>query len=133
MPPTCAIGDASTRMDEERFLDLIYSDADLLAAEFDAIIAAQWPETAQPPPPEPRRFGAAGRSSGPHAARRAAGPVRGLRARPRYPGVGGWARQRSPPVPTPDTRQAGRQVIATREPTPRGHCPPRPHVPPLSV
>ena len=90
---------------EERFLDLIYGDTDLLAAEFDAIIAAEWPE---PPADRPGRS-AAGRHPGNGPSRRAADPVVGPVSRPRHPGIGGWARQRSPPVrhPTHD-RQEGR-------------------------
>jgi hypothetical protein len=90
---------------EEQFLDLIFSDTDLLAAEFDAIIAAEWPE----PPGDRPGPGAACRHSGSGPARRAANPVRGPVSRPRHPGIGGWARQRSPPFrhPTHD-RQEGR-------------------------
>ena len=90
---------------EEQFLDLIYGDTDLLAAEFDAIIAAEWPE---PPADRPGRS-VAGRHPGGGPSRRAADPVLGPVSRPRHPGLGGWARQRSPPVrhPTHD-RQEGR-------------------------
>jgi hypothetical protein len=112
MPTTPTTSETAPAV-EEQFLDLIYGDADLLAAEFDAIIAAEWPE-----PPSDRPGGsAAGRhpSSGP--ARRSAASIRGPVSRPRHPGIGGWARQRSPPFPTPDPRQEERQVIATRKPT----------------
>jgi hypothetical protein len=102
MPTTPATGDTTARTIEDRFLDLICSDADLLAAEFDAIIAAQWPE---PPTATPGR-GTAGRHPGSNAARRVADPARGRVARPPQPGIGGSARQRSPPATTPDARQA---------------------------
>jgi hypothetical protein len=111
--PTTAPASETTRTVDERFLDLIYGDPDLLAAEFDAIIAAEWPE---PRVGRPGRS-PAGRHPGRRPARRAAGPVQGLASRPRHPGIGGWARQRSPPLATPDARQAGRQVVATPEPT----------------
>ena len=42
-----------TRSAEEEFLDLLLADDDLLRAEFDAIIAAEWP--GQPPNPPRRR------------------------------------------------------------------------------
>ena len=34
----------TARTVEDQFLDLVYGDTDLLAAELDAIIAAEWPE-----------------------------------------------------------------------------------------
>jgi len=93
MPPAPATGDTTTRTVKDQFLDLICGDADLLAAEFDAIIAAQWPE---PPGHSPGR-GAAGRHPGSSRARRAGDRVPGAVLQPRHPGVGGCARQRSPP------------------------------------
>jgi hypothetical protein len=94
---------------DEQFLALVCSDEDLLRAEFDAIIAAEWPS---PPANTPAHGAADGRRGGGahrHQLARVAGPV----ARP-HPGIGGWARQRSPPPATAITRQE-RQVIATRE------------------
>ena len=113
MPTAAAATDTTAQTVDAQFLDLICADAELLAAEFDAIIAAEWPE---PPPDRPAR-GAAGGHPGSGAARRAADPVRGPVSRPRRPGTGGSARQRSPPLRHPTPRQAERQVIATREPT----------------
>ena len=78
---------------EAQFLDLICDDPDLLQAEFDAIIAAEWPD----PPGRRRSRGAADGYPHGRGYRRAAEPVGGTAARPRHPGVGGWARQRSPP------------------------------------
>jgi hypothetical protein len=98
MPTTPATGDTTTRTVDDQFLDLICSDADLLAAEFDAIIAAEWSD----PPAHRRGRGAASAHPGSDAARRAGEPVRGTVPPPRHPGIGGWARQRSPPQPTPD-------------------------------
>ncbi|HZC54072.1 MAG TPA: hypothetical protein VE441_16460 [Mycobacterium sp.] len=74
---------------DDQFLDLICDDPDLLDAEFDAIIAAEWPEPPTAPPP--LRSGQ-------------------VRQRSRHPGVGGWARQRSPRPATTTTsnRQEGR-------------------------
>ena len=98
MPTTPGTSD-STRTVDEQFLDLICSDEDLLRAEFDAIIAAEWPS---PPTTTPRR-GAAGErpTSGAHRGAGALGarPV----TRPRHPGIGEWARQRSPPPRQPRT------------------------------
>jgi hypothetical protein len=94
MPTTPATADPTARSIDEQFLELICADADLLAAEFDAIVAAEWPE---PPPADRPGSGAAGRQPGRGAARRAADPVRGPVPRPRPADIGGWARQRSPP------------------------------------
>jgi len=90
---------------DDRFLDLICSDPDLLAAEFDAILAAEWPE---PPTERPDRR-AAGSHPGSGPTRRGAHPAPVPVSRPRHPGIGGWAPQRAPPVrpPTHD-QQEGR-------------------------
>lgn len=90
---------------EEQFLDLIYGDTDLLTAEFDAIIAAEWPE---PPADNPGRR-PVGRQPGGIPASRAVDPVRAPVSRPRHPGIGSWTRERSPPVRHPRTtgRKAG--------------------------
>ena len=95
--PTKPGSGVSTRTVDEQFLALICSEEDLLQAEFDAIIAAEWPS---PPTTTPRR-GPANRhpASEAHDRRRAHGAR--LVARPRHPGIGGWARQRSPPPPQP--------------------------------
>ena len=48
VPPTLhPDGFQATRSTDEQFLDLLLGDEDLLRAEFDAIIAAEWP--GQPP------------------------------------------------------------------------------------
>jgi hypothetical protein len=85
----------ATRSTDEQFLELLCADEDLLRAEFDAIIAAEWPG---PPPAEPN----GGRRSQPRprsTRRRARARTAGLPSRPRHPGIGGWTRQRSPPRP----------------------------------
>ncbi len=80
---------------DEQFLELLCTDEDLLRAEFDAIIAAGWPS---PPPAAPaRRVGAERRPR--RVRRRGEGSLTALASWPRHPGVGGWARQRSPPLP----------------------------------
>jgi hypothetical protein len=105
MPTTPATGDTAERTVDEQFLDLICNDQELLGAEFDAIIAAEW---SSPPANTPGR-GATGRHPTDGAAHRAANPVRGVVSRPRHPGVGGWARQRSPPAArATNQRQKGR-------------------------
>jgi hypothetical protein len=68
MPTTPATGDTIARTVDEQFLDLICSDEDLLQAEFDSIIAAEWPD---PPANTPGR-GAAGGHPVSRAARQAA-------------------------------------------------------------
>jgi hypothetical protein len=104
MPRTPVTGDPAARTIEEQFFDVVCGDADLLAAEFDAIIAAEWPE---PPVDTPAR-GAAGGHPASSAVGHAAEPVRSHVLRPRRPGIGEW-RQRSPPFVTnaPQSRKAG--------------------------
>ena len=93
MPTTPALADTAARTVDEQFLGLMCSDEDLLRAEFDAIIAAEWPS----PPPRTPRGGAADRHPASHTQRCGGAPVAGAVARPRHPGIGGWVRQRSPP------------------------------------
>ena len=93
MPTTPALADTAARTVDEQFLGLICSDEDLLRAEFDAIIAAEWPS---PPTTTPRR-GAAHRHPASYTHGRGGAPVAGAVPRPRHPGIGGWVRQRSPP------------------------------------
>ncbi|UQX89177.1 hypothetical protein M6D93_04025 [Jatrophihabitans telluris] len=78
----------------EQFLGLVLADSALLAAEFDAIIAAEWPA---PPAERPGRD-AAGRHPVSGPTRRTADPVRGPGSGPRPAGIDGWVRQRSPPI-----------------------------------
>jgi hypothetical protein len=40
-----------TTLTRDAFADLVYQDDDLVRAEFDAIVAAAWPEPPLPPPP----------------------------------------------------------------------------------
>lgn len=87
-------GEVATDLEEE-LLALLCDDPELLAAEFDAIVAAEWGE----PPGDGPDHGAAGRPPSRGAARRAPEPHRSpVLARPRHPGIGGWSRQRSPPA-----------------------------------
>jgi hypothetical protein len=89
---------------DDQFLDMVCADEDLLRAEFEAIIAAKWPT---PPTPRGHRARVPPRPTG---IRRPRPPRSGqVGQRPRHPGVGGWARQRSPPPRQPSTsdRKAG--------------------------
>ena len=101
-------GADETRSAEEEFLDLLLADDDLLRAEFDAIIAAEWPG---PPPNLPGRRVRGGPDSGRRCRHRVTatnGPGAGRR-----PAVDGSARQRSPPSNDQGEDRAGeRQVIA---------------------
>lgn len=78
---------------DEQFLALICAEEELLRAEFEAIVAAEWPS---PPAKTPGPAANAGRPrswpppGGPAGAGRLSG-------RPAHPGVDGWTRQRSPP------------------------------------
>ncbi len=92
-PATGDTGDAAALTVDEQFLDLICSDADLVAAEFEAIIAAEWPD---PPTRRPGR-GITGGQSGSGRARGTGDPVPGPGSPPRQPEIHRWARQRSPP------------------------------------
>lgn len=85
----------------DQFVELLCADEDLLRAEFDAIIAEEWPS---PPPADPDPGADDHGAPHPDRRRREAGAVPPPR-RPRHPGVGGWARQRSPPA-GPRTRHA---------------------------
>jgi len=95
MPSAAPVGDTAARSVDEQFLELICNDPDLLAAEFDAITAAEWPE----PPVDDARPGAGRGRAGSGTAGDAGGPVGGAVSQPRHPGIGGWSRQRSPPYP----------------------------------
>jgi len=88
------VGERVERTLDEQFLELVCSDEELLRAEFDAIIAAEWPT---PPNHSPRQH-PAGQPPTPRG--RPWWPALGgrLTSRLRHPGLGGWARQRSPPT-----------------------------------
>jgi hypothetical protein len=106
MDSTPGVADRVARTDaDEEFLALMCADEQLLRAEFDAIIAAEW---ASPPPAMPDRGAGAGRPAR-EARSRAVDRGAGLPTRPQHPGIGGWARQRSPPPATiaPTTGKAG--------------------------
>jgi hypothetical protein len=93
MPSVPTLGRESTLAAEDEFLAIVCSDEDLVQAEFDAIIAAQWPGL---PPDPPEDDDAVERSPGPMPIP----PIRGrarLSDRPHHPGIGGWSRERSPP------------------------------------
>ena len=83
-----------TRSDHDQFLELLCSDPDLLRAEFEAIVAAEYPEGGPRPPMRPLVGGSAGRPAGTRRAE-----IREARSlvRSRRPGVPSWARERSPP------------------------------------
>ena len=72
------------------FAAVICADEEWLRAEFDAIIEASW---AEPPERPVRKLGG---FSAPFPRHRG-DPAPRLVRRPRCPGSGGWARQRSPP------------------------------------
>ena len=103
-PPDSA---EDTRSAEEQFLDLLLADDDLLQAEFDAIIAAEWPG---PPPNRPRRRVRGDPDPGRRRHRATATKRPGAGRRPP---VDGSARQRSPPSNNQEKSDPGeRQVIA---------------------
>jgi hypothetical protein len=113
MATAAAASGATGQTVDARFIDLVCADADLLAAEFAAIITAEWPE----PPARKTGRSAAGGQPWSDAVRGRAKVDGDRRDRPRHPGVGGWARQRSPPYRRPKHDRQERQVIAPREPS----------------
>jgi hypothetical protein len=100
MPTTAETSGPAAPSVEAQFLDLICDDPDLLQAEFDAIIAAEWPE----PPGHRFSRGAAGGYPDSRSYGRVAEPVGSTVIRPRHHGIGGPGRQRSPPQ---DDRHSG--------------------------
>ena len=99
----------------EEFIELVCSDPELVAAEFAAIIAAEWPTF--PPTRPPLRCWVGPRPAPGHELWRE--DVRSWPGqRPRGPGTGEWARQRSPPrrvtkFPAPD-RDAAVEALTFR-------------------
>jgi len=93
MPQICPPGSVDdTCSTEEQFLDLLLADQELLRAEFNAIIAAEWPG---PPPDLPdRRVRGEPDPDRRRRYRATATTVPGTRRRPH---VDESARQRSPP------------------------------------
>ncbi len=83
----------STLTAEEEFLAIVCSDEDLLRAEFEAILAAEWPSL---PPDPPADDAAVERPPGP-ARRQPRGSQARLPTRARHPGIDRWSQQRSPP------------------------------------
>jgi hypothetical protein len=77
---------------DELLLDLVCSDPELLSAEFDTIVTAEWPT-----PPVARLAVATAADPPDRTAGRLTLGVSKLASRPRHPGIGGWARERSPP------------------------------------
>lgn len=99
-----------------QFLDMVYGDLELVAAEFDAIVAVGYGNR-RTHVPTPVHAGTAGT---PATAGRVQGPLSTGFARPARPGVDSEARERSPPWASADGRRrcAGRQVHAAH-PAPR--------------
>lgn len=85
--------DATTeRSSAEEFMDLVCADEDLLRAEFEAIVAAEFP----PAPARPRLPSRPAHHPERHRAPSVAGPGTGPGGAG-CPGTGEWTRQRSPP------------------------------------
>lgn len=102
MPTVPAVRFGAAHDVEEEFLELVCADEELLRAEFDAIIAREWPSRRPPP-------GLAAASPGTGAARQRQLMAHGLRAspgEPRHPCARRWRRQRSPPRHTRGTAPA---------------------------
>jgi len=98
MVPLDPLAEESAPMADEQFLELLCTDPDWVRAEFDAIVAAEWPI---PPSIGPRRGAAADQRPHPAA------PVEPDSAAPAYrEGVTtgpASALQRSPPAAPPHT------------------------------
>jgi hypothetical protein len=91
MHSSAVTGDRSAATVDDRFLELICADAELLAAEFDDIVAAAWPGPAD----TARRRGAAAASFGSGASGH---PSRGPRDPRAAVGTDPRGRQRAPPA-----------------------------------
>ena len=102
LPHTDSVG--ATLTTDEQFLDLLFAEADLLRAEFDAIIAAEWPT----PPSAPGRSEGLDQHTRPGRWPRDAAASLSLANRPHHPGIGGWGRQRSPPARGPRQAKTGK-------------------------
>jgi hypothetical protein len=95
MPAVTALNPGSTRTTVEEFLVIVCADPELLRAEFDAIVAAEWPS----PPSVSSDAGDAPKRSRRAAQRRQdAGDARPCLLD--QPGVVRWSWERSPPAPT---------------------------------
>jgi hypothetical protein len=81
---------------DERFIELLCADADLLRAEFDAIIATEWPDR---PPVDPTSGARAERGRRQARQRRVVG-AGDWPSLPAHPGGSGRVRPRSPPQAT---------------------------------
>ncbi len=89
---------------DQLLVDLICADEDLVRAEFEAIVAAEWPST---PPTDPA--GAAPAKPAPRRDRRRRSRSAAVVGRPRHPGIGEWRRERSPP-PGPNKSEDGNRA-----------------------
>jgi hypothetical protein len=110
-PLTQPNGPATTQDTDELFLELLCADEDLVRAEFDAIIAAEW---FSPAPPASGSDEVA--EATPHQVwrRRRVRDV-GLADRPRRPGIGGRGRRQRSPPPARYTSQDRKHVQTGRE------------------
>ena len=90
--PTISTARHESTLAPEQFLEIVCSDDDLVRAEFDAIVAAEWPRL---PPDAPDEDDAEERS--PDTTRRARTGRSGQPPRPPHLGMRGWSRERSPP------------------------------------
>jgi hypothetical protein len=94
MDQTVEVSEVAQSIDDE-FLALIYADDDLLRAEFDAIITAEWPTR---PPVQPGRTARVRWWPSGWRRRRSAARPCWVQDQPRRPGVDAWSRERSPPL-----------------------------------
>ena len=86
-------GETIDRTVGDQFIVLICSDEQLLRAEFDAIVARQWPS---PPAGTPTHGSVGHRGSGADSGAAACRRARLMASR--HPDVDGWVCERSPPV-----------------------------------
>jgi hypothetical protein len=104
MPTLSIRHDETTLPADEEFLALVCADQDLVRAEFDAIIAAEWDSPPPGPPDHDDGNAERPRSWGQHCPTAVAVPRRARRLDAKR-----WRRQRSPPATplTTDVRKAG--------------------------
>ncbi|MDQ1749952.1 MAG: hypothetical protein QOE71_1008 [Pseudonocardiales bacterium] len=90
-------GSNAVLTEDEQFLALLCGDEDLLRAEFDVIIAAEWPGTPARPPGADSADERAVPASRPSSSAGQRRPPNRLW----HPGIAEWSRQRSPPAGPP--------------------------------
>ncbi len=94
------VGEDAPPDTDEQFLAVLCAEEELMRAEFDAIIAAEWPI----PPPPHRVLAVRAEDDEPPSRDQRGTPDEHPWGRLNRPGIRRWARQRSPPPPAAPNR-----------------------------